>query len=274
MSYCSNCGAPINNDAANFCPTCGARLASPGNGAGQHTAPIPTPPASGHDSQSYGNQNDSQSGSGAGPNGPQFNGTMTRAEMKTLAKQQLSGHWGQAIGVGLVAALILGAAATVTWGIAALILTGVLYFGVTGFFMQVIRGRQDIRFATMFSGFDRFGQTCLAGVLLYVFIALWSLLLVIPGIIKTYAYAMTYYILQDNPDMKGIDAITASRQMMNGHKWDLFVLHLSFIGWFLLSSLTFGILQICYVAPYLSATTAAFYDNLKAQQVQAQSTAA
>ena len=85
---------------------------------------------------------------------------------------------------------------------------------------------------------------------------------------------MTYYILQDNPDMKGIDAITASRQMMNGHKWDLFVLHLSFIGWFLLSSLTFGILQICYVAPYLSATTAAFYDNLKAQQVQAQSTAA
>lgn len=266
MSYCSNCGAPINNDAARFCPTCGARLASLGNTAEQQTTSSPIPPVSGNNAQSYGNGGQNQDHTGSGATGYQFNGTMTRAEMKALAKQQLTGHWGEAIGVGLIAALIIGVASSATFGIGGLILTGVIFYGVSTFFIQIIRGGLRIQFSSMFSGFERFGQTCAAGILIWVFTILWSFLLIIPGIIKSYAYAMTYYILQDNPQMGGLDAITASKQMMQGHKWELFVLHLSFIGWFLLSGLTFGILQICYVTPYLYATTAAFYHNLKNQE--------
>ena len=95
--------------------------------------------------------------------------------------------------------------------------------------------------------------------MLYLF--LWALLLIVPAIIKTYSYFLTEYILAENPDEK--DAITLSRQMMNGHKFQLFLLQLSFIGWFILSALTFGILYVLYVGPYYHQTMAEFYLAVK-----------
>lgn len=97
--------------------------------------------------------------------------------------------------------------------------------------------------------------------ILYLF--LWSLLLFIPGIIKNYSYFMVEYILADNPQEK--DAITKSREMMNGHKFELFLLQLSFIGWFILSALTFGILYLIYVGPYYQQTMANYYIALKSK---------
>lgn len=96
-----------------------------------------------------------------------------------------------------------------------------------------------------------------------LFIFLWSLLFIIPGIIKAYSYRMVPYILADDPSIGGKDAITASRQMMDGHKWNTFVLDLSFIGWGILSVLTLGILGIFYVHPYKASTDAELYETLK-----------
>lgn len=98
-----------------------------------------------------------------------------------------------------------------------------------------------------------------------LFLFLWGLLLLIPAIIKGYAYRMVPYILADHPELSGKEVITLSRQMMNGHKWRTFVMDLSFIGWYLLSLLTLGILGIFYVHPYKKCTDAELYQTLKEQ---------
>ena len=95
-----------------------------------------------------------------------------------------------------------------------------------------------------------------------LFVLLWSLLLVIPGIIKSYEYYMIPYLLAEYPEMSMEEAFSRSREMMYGEKWNAFVLDLSFIPWFLLSGLTFGIVGIFYVNPYVNATRAEFYDTL------------
>lgn len=112
-----------------------------------------------------------------------------------------------------------------------------------------------------FIGFSQYGRALGCYVLTTLFIFLWSLLLIIPGIIKSYSYAMTPYILLDHPEMGINDAITESRRLMDGHKWELFCLNLSFIGWILLGILTFGLL-FGWLTPYMSITNAAFYRSL------------
>ena len=96
---------------------------------------------------------------------------------------------------------------------------------------------------------------------LWIFI--WSLLLIVPGIIKTIAYSMTPYILANCPNVTALDALDLSKRMTKGHKGKLFVMHLSFIGWILLSGLTFGILYIVYVGPYYFTTEAGFFTELR-----------
>lgn len=87
----------------------------------------------------------------------------------------------------------------------------------------------------------------------------------VPGIIKQLSCAMTFHILNDHPEYTATQAITESHKMMNGHKWNLFVLYLSFIGWDLLSVLTLGILEIVYVVPYKKAAVAGFYESIKGE---------
>ena len=92
---------------------------------------------------------------------------------------------------------------------------------------------------------------------------LWGLLLIVPGIIKSYSYRMAPYILADRPELSGTEVLTLSRQMMDGHKWKTFVLDLSFIGWRILSALTLGMLGLFYVNPYRQCTNAELYRELK-----------
>ena len=96
---------------------------------------------------------------------------------------------------------------------------------------------------------------------LYIF--LWSLLFIIPGIIKTYEYLMVPYILAENPELSTKEVFARSKQMMTGDKWNAFVLQLSFLGWILLSVFTCGILLIFYVGPYSELTYAELYAVLK-----------
>ena len=104
--------------------------------------------------------------------------------------------------------------------------------------------------------------------LMTVKVMLWMCLFIIPGFIMALAYAMTPYILEEHPEIGIWEASTRSREMMRGHKFDLFYLELSFIGWVLLGALTCGI-GMLWVSPYMSAALAAFYNDLKAEQGEA-----
>lgn len=98
-----------------------------------------------------------------------------------------------------------------------------------------------------------------------LYVVLWSLLFVIPGIIKSYEYQMIPYLLAENPSLTKEQAFAISKQMMDGHKWKAFVLDLSFFGWYLLSAFTLGLLSIFYVNPYEKLTCAALYQELSNQ---------
>lgn len=104
-----------------------------------------------------------------------------------------------------------------------------------------------------------YGNIVLTMFLRDLYTALWSLLLVIPGIVKSYEYMMVPYILAENPGMNQKEVFQISKEMMNGQKWNAFVLDLSFIGWEILSACTCGILGIFYVNPYIEATHAEVY---------------
>lgn len=96
----------------------------------------------------------------------------------------------------------------------------------------------------------------------YILTVLWSLLFIIPGIIKSFSYAMTPYILVDNPELTASEAIHRSRMMMKGHKFDLFYLYLSFIGWFFLAIMTMGV-GFLWLTPYIQTAEASFYEEIK-----------
>jgi uncharacterized membrane protein len=185
------------------------------------------------------------------------------AELRAVARAQLKGSWLAAVGLVLVYALILSAASALVIGL--LILGGPLTLGCYGYFSKKARG-EPVTFGNLFDGFDDFfGKSFLLYLFQGIFIFLWSLLFCIPGLIKTLSYSMSFFILRDNPGMKPLDVITASRKMMNGHKWQLFCLELSFIGWALLCVLTLGIGYL-WLCPYIIQSVANFYEDLKQQQ--------
>ncbi len=207
-----------------------------------------------------------------------------RAEMKSEARSQLSGKWGAMIGAALILALVNGIITFVfyvdptevtpsmslyysTLGLMSacltLLIVSPLNLGWYEMLLAVLR-REPVLFSDIFKGFKRIWPAVLVTFFYGLFTFLWSLLLLIPGIIKSYSYAMAYYILADDENIKPLDAITKSRHMMNGHKAELFVLHLSFIPWVLLVAFTFGLATL-YVAPYMGMTVANFYRRLKAE---------
>lgn len=113
---------------------------------------------------------------------------------------------------------------------------------------------------------DSLGKFSLLAILYYIYIVLWTCLLIVPGIIKSFSYAMSFFILKDNPEISASEAIRRSQIMMKGHKFELFKLYLSFFGWMLLIILTLGILTF-YVSPYMYTTFAAYYEDLKKESV-------
>lgn len=135
--------------------------------------------------------------------------------------------------------------------------------GCRGFFTR--NTEEPVGMDEVGMGFHPYGRNIGAMILRDLFLYLWSLLFVIPGVIKRYSYRMVPYILADDPTISAVDAITRSREMMDGHKWNTFVLDLSFIGWDLLSVLTLGLLGVFYVNPYQFSTGAELYRVLKQQ---------
>ena len=138
-----------------------------------------------------------------------------------------------------------------------LILGSFVGVGYAKFNLNLIDGK-NADFNCLFEYFSHWKTTTATRFLKGLYVFLWSLLFIIPGIVKTYSYAMTDYILADNPNMTATEAIERSKAMMYGKKWRLFCLQFSFIGWSILSSLTFGIGNL-WLTPYIQAATAAFY---------------
>ena len=137
------------------------------------------------------------------------------------------------------------------------ILGGVIGLGYADFLLKQ-HDRRDPQISDLFSKFDRFGAGFCQFFLRSLYIFLWSLLFVIPGIVAQYRYRMTPFIMIDHPELTASEAIRLSKKIMHGNKWDLFCLDVSFLGWALLCALTANIGYI-FLNPYLNAANAAFY---------------
>jgi uncharacterized membrane protein len=186
----------------------------------------------------------------------------TSAELRSLARGQLKGCWFTGLGLCLLYRLISGLSVVLA-GVF-FIIGGPFNLGLIGYFIKKVRGEQALA-SSLFDGFNEsFGRAILLNLFLVIFLLLWSLLLFIPGIVKTFSYSMAYYILRDNPEMNALDVITASKKMMAGHKWRLFCLMFSFTGWALLCVLSFGI-GFLWLWPYMEQSVANFYEDLKGQ---------
>lgn len=145
--------------------------------------------------------------------------------------------------------------------IISLLVGGLMNLGIVDYF-QRLNYQQRAPMGVLFSHVSQYKEAFLANLLIYIYIALWSLLLVIPGIVKAYSYSMTFFIMQENPGISASEAIRESRQLMRGHKMELFLLELSFLGWAVLSMLTLGI-GYFFLNPYFVATKIAFYDSIR-----------
>ena len=190
---------------------------------------------------------------------------MFAKDYRQQAWKKLDKKWGVAILSYLVYSLIYSAVSSFT-GIGGLILGGPLVIGYIAIILTIVRGG-DAKIEQIFDNFSgRFVSNMALFVLQYLYTFLWTMLFIIPGIVKSYSYAMAYYIQCDNPEMGANEAITRSREMMDGHKWQLFCLHFSFFGWILLSVLTCGLLLIM-VTPYMNTATAEFYEKLKRDEL-------
>lgn len=184
------------------------------------------------------------------------------SELRQAARNALAGQWVMAALATLVYSAISGFVAIPALGIAAYILTLPIMYGFTVLFLKLFRNG-DLNIGSLFDGFQDYGRILGTVLLQVVYTFLWTLLLVVPGVVKWYSYSMTSYILLDEPELKNNAAIEKSMAMMEGHKMRLFLLDLSFIGWALLSSLfTFGI-GFFFLQPYVATAHAAFYEDLK-----------
>ncbi len=190
---------------------------------------------------------------------------MTASEIRAKAREQLgnnifSNKWLYALVVCLITSAILGLISAT--GIGALILTGPLTFGLAKVFLNLTRSDEPVKIEDAFSGFTSdIGGNIILGLLIAVFTFLWSLLFIIPGIVKAYSYSMAFYIKHDNPSYTWQQCIDESRRMMSGNKMRLFLLDLSFIGWIIVGALCFGIGTL-WVTPYIEAAHTNFYEDI------------
>lgn len=224
---------------------------------------------------------------------------MVYSDIRAQARDRLAGKWAQAIGVCLVAYILGGAMVatnflpqvTFRWhgeitsledtltvfttlcrrfgsttfsigtlGLVELVLGGVIQLGYANYLLKQ-HDRQEASISDLFSEFERFGQGFAQKFLRGLYCFLWGLLFVIPGVIAELSYAMTPFLMAEHPEMTASEAIAASKDLMDGHKWELFVLRLTFIGWYIVAALTMNIGNLV-LNPYRNTAEAAFYREI------------
>ena len=211
----------------------------------------------------------------------------TNSELRQESLDFMKGNWKPAVVVTLVYLLVVYAgtfvAALVGKGVgepvggavqeilSLLVAILVIYpmtFSLVKLFLGFVRGEQQLHAGGVFSTFNTpyYGKSIGLYLLTMIFTFLWTLLLIVPGIIKSLSYALAPYILAENPDLTASEAIEQSKSMMSGNRWRLFCLHVSFIGWEILCSLTLGIGYL-WLTPYKNAATAAFYREVSGTEL-------
>ena len=204
----------------------------------------------------------------------------TNQDYKNAALAALKGKWAPAVLCAVVFIVIAGVSSATTstsdpnnfvfWHFAGLSLFSILvvYPLEIGYYNAhralFNEGDGQLLKNTFKMGFKNWLHNVFGMFLMMVFVCLWSLLFIVPGIIKAFAYALTPYILVDKPELSANQAIDLSKAMMKGHKFDLFWLGLSFIGWIILCIPTLG-LGLFWLMPYMTTATAAFYEDVKAE---------
>lgn len=199
------------------------------------------------------------------------------SEIRSAARKALSGHWAEAAMLTFIYCLVAWAFSAIVGGLehvqiglgtlASLLLLP-LGWGYAVLFLSNARGTEDpFNASRLFDGYKDFSRIFTTILLMQVYTVLWTLLLIIPGIIKALSYSMTSFVLYDNPEMKNNEAIELSMKMMDGHKMNLLWLYLTFIGWGILCILSLGI-GYFWLAPYMQASMAQFYEEVKAEYEQ------
>lgn len=245
---CTNCGAVIDKDSV-YCEFCGTKI----------------------ETDSFSSTSESKKIS-------------VIRKVKTQAKNDLSGNWGNILTVSLVFWLLyiayflidrwicpspntydsIGSHVTSYFasGLLSLAFSVIpIYYCFTLIFLNFIRGARQHLLKLSFSHMRNYKRAVGVTFMINLYTFLWSLLLFVPGIIKFFAYSMTYYISLDHPEYTIDECIETSRKMMYGHKWELFVLYLSFAGWILIGIVTLGI-GFIWILPYMETTVAHYYEYL------------
>jgi uncharacterized membrane protein len=180
-----------------------------------------------------------------------------------MARETLKGRWSLAVSASAIfmAMVFVINAIPAIGSVFSLVLSGPLVFGYMSFILLFSRG-ENVKLEKLFVGFNYFIETLVTYLLMVLFIFLWSLLFIVPGIIAAIGYSMTFFILADDKSIKPREALRKSKKMMYGYKWKFFCLELRFLGWILLSILTMGV-GFLWLAPYMKVTIAKFYDDIK-----------
>jgi uncharacterized membrane protein len=178
------------------------------------------------------------------------------------ARESLKGKWGLAVGgffIYMLVTLLVGTPEDIGL-VLGLLIDGPMLLGLAIFSLALSRG-QVASLPQLFEGFEDFLRSFVAYILMCLFILLWALLLIVPGVIAALGYSQTFFILSEDKSISALDALKKSKAMMYGHKKKLFYLALRFLGWFLLGVITFGI-GFLWILPYFQVTMAKFYDDV------------
>ncbi|AEE16084.1 DUF975 family protein [Treponema brennaborense] len=202
-----------------------------------------------------------------------------RLAYKTAAKGNLKGHWKVPILITLIigginllmslpSAVQPDSAMPIILNILAVIISGILLIAETAYFLQFIRNPSDAPFNTFLEALNKWKEGILGMLWFVLWVWLWALLFLIPGIVKAFAYSQMFFIIAENPGITVRKAMKMSMAMTKGYKGDLFVLDLSFLGWGLLCIPTLGI-GLLWLIPYIRASQTHAYAYLKRQALTA-----
>jgi len=191
---------------------------------------------------------------------------LDRIGIKQQARKLLNQRRADAVLIYLVGTLVNVGAGVIIPGLGALLVIPV-QIGMCLAFLRIWRER-SAEINDVFIPFKDYGRNLVGLLWVGLWVTLWSLLFVIPGIIKALSYSMTPYILSDYPEVKETEAFRLSMRMTRDRLGDIFVFYLSFIGWSMLSALTFGILEVLFVGPYRGIAGAGLYEQLKKEALE------
>ncbi len=192
--------------------------------------------------------------------------TTTNKELMAQARICLQERWPLAMGTNLLLMLILISLAGCTSGILSILVSGPLSIGSVLFSLSLSR-KQKASTSQLFMGFKRLEVTIIYNILIMLYIILWSLLFIVPGIVAAFSYLLTPFIVAENKSISASEAIAKSKELMKGNKGKAFCLVFRFFGWFLLSILTLGI-GFLWLIPYMHVSVSNFYLDVVKQDTQ------